>query len=87
MKTKNNHQYWTVKYAKTIKVSIKLVPDINICVYIGNWRRHIEIEIEKKKAMHWNRNHQEKKGEPQLKELTLKLHRTKDQYAAFTTDN
>ena len=37
--------------------------------------------------MHWNRNHQEKKGEPQLKELTLKLHRTKDQYAAFTTDN
>ena len=62
---------------------MKRVPDTNICVYIGK-RGHIEIEIEKLKPCIESRSSIEDEEEITSKKLTLKLHRTKDQYVAFT---
>lgn len=63
---------------------MKRVPDTNICVYIGK-EGVLKLKLRYKRNVLQNRDDQEMiKREPQLNELTLKLHRTKDQYAGFT---
>ena len=63
---------------------MKRVPGTNICVYIGK-EGVLKLKLRYKRNVLQDRDDQETiKRETQLNELTLKLHRTKDQYAGFT---